>query len=225
VFSNRSGSRDNIEKRAPPDRTAFPALAASRSLPVESMPPGFLYRMIILLFLVVGLQLTAAGCLLFGIFVPSKRIWPPASLATWQGILMNFLFLASSLGILAMGIVDWRNLNEWGFLRLAAGVPFWLSGLAFSAWSISIMGLKRTAGVAADLAQIGPYRRSRNPQYLGFASALLGWVLISGSALTLTAALAGWFTLWLVPCAEEPWLRERYGGEYDRYRDQVPRWL
>ena len=71
----------------------------------------------------------------------------------------------------------------------------------------------------------GPYRVSRNPQYVGDIALLLGWGVACNSLLTWLLCLLGvaWFAL--APLAEEPWLRERYGPPYEAYRGRVSRFL
>lgn len=71
----------------------------------------------------------------------------------------------------------------------------------------------------------GPYRYSRNPQYVGDIALPAGYILLTNSlALLLTGLLAiGWFAL--APFAEEPWLRARFGRAYEEYLEKVPRFL
>jgi protein-S-isoprenylcysteine O-methyltransferase Ste14 len=79
---------------------------------------------------------------------------------------------------------------------------------------------------ARRLVLSGPYRFSRNPDYLGQALVTGGLGLALGS---------GWVLLALIPAMllvrfgviarEEQYLEERFGGEYRRYRDHVRRCL
>lgn len=59
------------------------------------------------------------------------------------------------------------------------------------------------------LVRRGPYRFSRNPQYVGFIVGLIGWVFLSSSRLALPASFAGVIPLIVVPFAEEGWLLAR----------------
>ena len=68
----------------------------------------------------------------------------------------------------------------------------------------------------------GDYRFVRNPMYLAVVTAVLGQAMIFGSLALLLYALAVWaimaaFVRWY----EEPLLLERYGDEYQRYRQAV----
>jgi protein-S-isoprenylcysteine O-methyltransferase Ste14 len=72
----------------------------------------------------------------------------------------------------------------------------------------------------------GPYRRVRNPMYIGAGTALLGAALFYRSL-----ALAGYALVFLlithlfVMLYEEPHLRRAFGAAYDDYLRTVPRWI
>jgi protein-S-isoprenylcysteine O-methyltransferase Ste14 len=76
-----------------------------------------------------------------------------------------------------------------------------------------------------DLVVDGPYRRTRNPQYVGVIAIVAGQGLRWGSrrVLAYAVALALSFHTW-VRCYEEPRLRHRFGTAYARYEREVPRW-
>jgi protein-S-isoprenylcysteine O-methyltransferase Ste14 len=105
------------------------------------------------------------------------------------------------------------------------GVPFGLAGNALALWAIAALGMAPTSGDESTLVSRGPYRFSRNPQYVGFILALIGWGLITNSVLALIVSLAGIVPFLLVPLAEEPWLRERLGAAYADYQRTVPRFI
>lgn len=72
----------------------------------------------------------------------------------------------------------------------------------------------------------GPYRRSRNPMYVGVGLILLGWAATFPTAALLVYALAVIVAFHLrVVFAEEPWLARTHGAAWERYRADVPRWL
>ena len=76
------------------------------------------------------------------------------------------------------------------------------------------------------LVTSGPYRLSRNPMYLGVGLILAGWCTLwsSRTLIIYTALFMMGFHL-RVLLAEEPWARQRFGGEWEAYRARVPRWL
>ncbi len=71
----------------------------------------------------------------------------------------------------------------------------------------------------------GPFRWTRNPMYLAYTLILVGEALAVGhTALLLYAAVcAGAFHL--ITLGEEILLRRRFGGAYERFARQVPRWI
>jgi protein-S-isoprenylcysteine O-methyltransferase Ste14 len=76
------------------------------------------------------------------------------------------------------------------------------------------------------LVIIGPYHYVRNPMISGVLIALLGESVLFGSI-----AIFVWFVLCFVinhiyfMLSEEPGLVKRFGNEYIRYKDNVPRWI
>lgn len=68
----------------------------------------------------------------------------------------------------------------------------------------------------------GPYRFTRNPQYIGDMASLLGIALFVNSLLAMVLASVGICCFWLTLFTEEPWLRQRYGSEYEKYCGKVP---
>lgn len=76
------------------------------------------------------------------------------------------------------------------------------------------------------LVQTGLYARSRNPMYVGQALMLAGWAGWLGHPAGVLAlvALVAWLNRFQI-APEERWLRERFGAEFDRYCERVPRWL
>ena len=72
----------------------------------------------------------------------------------------------------------------------------------------------------------GVYRHVRNPMISGVMGILLGEVVISASV-----AALNWFGIFVVanvvyiPLSEEPGLVKRFGGDYEVYRKNVPRWI
>ena len=72
----------------------------------------------------------------------------------------------------------------------------------------------------------GPYRFVRNPMYVGMFTLLCGEALLARS-LPLLGYAVGWLALihLVVVTYEEPTLRRQFGGEYEAYCRQVPRWV
>jgi len=87
------------------------------------------------------------------------------------------------------------------------------------------LGVDQTQGLEGELRTDGLYRYSRNPQYVGYISSTIGFALIVGSPFVLP--LCGLLLVrWLIlPLAEEPWLRDQFGDEYEAYAEDVPRFV
>jgi protein-S-isoprenylcysteine O-methyltransferase Ste14 len=175
--------------------------------------------------LIIIAQVLATISVVFSILFPARRIWPPNEPSSWKKNSMWFLFDISSIGIIVVGILDWGSLALASWIRIVFGVPLSLGGIGFALWSIIILGLSPTYGSEGSLVLRGPYRFSRNPQYLGFIVALIGWAIVTSSKATILAALVFIIPMVLLPFAEEPWLLQRHGSEYEEYLRKVPRFV
>jgi protein-S-isoprenylcysteine O-methyltransferase Ste14 len=72
----------------------------------------------------------------------------------------------------------------------------------------------------------GPYRFSRNPDYLGQALVTGGLGLLAGSAGVLLALVPALLLVrYDVIAREERYLEEKFGEEYRRFRGRVRRWV
>jgi protein-S-isoprenylcysteine O-methyltransferase Ste14 len=159
------------------------------------------------------------------ILLPRRRVWPPPHQSAWTRYVMWFLFGVSASGVITLGIIDWGSLDLPPGIRWAMGAPLWSAGNALALWAMVVLGVASTSGGEKGLIRRGPYRVSRNPQYVGFVLGLIGWAVLTSSRLTLVGSLVGVIPLLLVPLAEEPWLVERYGTAYEEYRQAVPRFI
>jgi protein-S-isoprenylcysteine O-methyltransferase Ste14 len=152
------------------------------------------------------------------------RVWPPPRRDSWQYFYNGVMSFTGLLGVVALGIIDWNSfaLHHW--------VRFLVGGLLmacrfFALWGYLTIGAHASRGLGGDLVTTGPYRYSRNPQYVGTIPAVLGYAIICNSILALITALlvSGWFVL--VPFAEESWCREHLGAAYEEYAAKVPRFV
>jgi protein-S-isoprenylcysteine O-methyltransferase Ste14 len=71
----------------------------------------------------------------------------------------------------------------------------------------------------------GPYRYTRNPQYVAEILIYIGIVLVTKSlfAVVVGVIMMSWF--FMAPFAEEPWLARQFGRQYEAYRKKVPRFV
>ncbi len=170
-------------------------------------------------------QALLGGSLIVTILVPRFRVWPPPRKGSWQYVFTWGLTYVSIGGILVLGILDWNSfvLDHW--LRFPVGIAPIALSLFLVLWAIRTLGTYASQGLGGELIRAGPYRWTRNPQYVADILMFAGFAVLSNSMLALVTGSLGaaWFIL--APFTEEPWLREQFGEEYDRYTNQVPRFV
>ena len=98
-------------------------------------------------------------------------------------------------------------------------------GLILVIWGVRTLGVYATQGLGGEFIREGPYRFSRNPQYVGDIALLMGYILMCNSILAGITGLLGIVWLVLAPYTEEPWLMDRFGDAYKDYKSQVPRFI
>ncbi len=163
--------------------------------------------------------------IVWSILFPQRRIWPPLRRRSWKyGVSWGLFFLAVGADLVLM-VRDWESWLPLGPDRYALGAPFIAVGAIFLLWGWGTLGMARTSGVAGTFVREGPYRLTRNPQYVGDIFLLLGLIIISdsfkagaGLGLLILAFL-------LLPLAEELWLEEAYGERYMACKATTPRFL
>jgi protein-S-isoprenylcysteine O-methyltransferase Ste14 len=183
-------------------------------------------RMAILLFVIILIsESLLAGALILSLVKPSVRVWPPSRRSSWQQFLALTLNHVAKICTIPLGILDWNSfvLNHW--LRFVFGGISVASGLLFALWGTWSLGIDMSVGVEGKLIKTGAYKYSRNPQYVGWCVFFVGYALICNSLLTFIATVIGAFLYYIVSFVEEPWLRERYGSQYEEYKSQVPRYI
>lgn len=178
------------------------------------------------LLILTGLLLLALiGALLVSIFVPRHRIWPPPGQYTWQFIFIWVFTLATLGAIILIGILDWNSLGWPAWLRWPAGLGLIIGGNILALIGASQLGVETTSGAAGPFVTAGVYRYSRNPQYVGNMLLLIGWIVLSASALVLPYAVLAIGALAITPLAEEQWLQEKHGDAYQSYCRRTPRYF
>ena len=122
----------------------------------------------------------------------------------------------------------WRGCNLYGWLF---GIILFMAGLFLALWTMWLFA-KRGEGTAAPwdppqkLVVAGPYRHVRNPMITSVLMILLAESLLLNSGYIFVLFLLFWAgNLIYFPFFEEKGLERRFGKNYRRYRQNVPRWI
>lgn len=127
--------------------------------------------------------------------------------------------------------VGWDLPPPLWFFPLTLAALLIASGLALFAWTVALFATAGRGTLAPwdptqRLVVAGPYRHVRNPMISGVLFVLLGEAALLGSL-----PVCAWALLflalnhWYIPRFEEPGLERRFGDDYRRYKQHVPRWL
>jgi len=111
-----------------------------------------------------------------------------------------------------------------GALLILAGLP----GLVDSFARFALRGLGTPAPIAPPrhLVVTGLYRYVRNPMYVAVGAVILGQAVLFADWRLVAYAALFWLACHLfVVTYEEPKLRRTFGGEYEAFRANVPRWI
>ena len=87
------------------------------------------------------------------------------------------------------------------------------------------LGIQNTSGIKKEFVSSGPYRFTRNPQYLGDVILFVGITLLSNSLYLAIVHVLGAMVFLITPLAEEVWLKKQYGEQYIQYERATPRFL
>ena len=149
-----------------------------------------------------------------------------------RALTYSTLFIGLVLVFLPARVLEWSGVTpppERGFVQVA-GVIVGLLGAALAVWCIltfSLVGRGTPAPFDPPRRLVvgGPYRRIRNPMYLGAALALAGAALYCKSLALLAYLVVFLFaTNLMVLMYEEPTLQRLFGTDYEEYCTRVGRW-
>jgi protein-S-isoprenylcysteine O-methyltransferase Ste14 len=156
---------------------------------------------------------------------PKSRIWPPPKRNSWQ-FWVSWVFSAIGLGgVPLIGILDVGTLDYVNWSRLLVGGFLILIGEGFAYWGTLSLSGHQSLGLKGKLVTVGPYRFTRNPQYLGFILLYGGVILATSSFMALVTGTIVALLFVILPFSEEPWLLQQYGIPYDEYCKSVPRFI
>jgi protein-S-isoprenylcysteine O-methyltransferase Ste14 len=141
------------------------------------------------------------------------------------------VLLPGTVAVVVPAVLIARDGPDFDPLRVVLGLPLVLAGLALWVWTVRLFARVGQGTLAPwdpteRLVLEGPYAHVRNPMIAGVVAVLLGESLIFGS--TATAIWAAIFVvvnhLFFV-AYEEPAVERRFGDDYRRYKENVPRWI
>ena len=152
-------------------------------------------------------------------------------------MLGSALFLVIAPGTIA-GLVPWW-ISHWrmqppllgffpcrivGALLITAGLPVLLD--SFVRFALKGLGTPAPVFPTRHLVVSGLYHYVRNPMYVAVVSLIAGQGLLLGNVRVLEYAVMIWLAFHLfVLLYEEPTLRATFGGEYEAFCANVPRWI
>ena len=183
------------------------------------------YETILVFTVILVSELVLLPSLLISIISPKYRIWPPPHKQSWQFWYVWVLSLIGMVGVPFIGIVDWGSLGIGGIVMAVVGAILIPTGIAIAVWGVRTLSSEQSMGMKGEFVMKGPYRYSRNPQYLGDVLMMIGIILVTDSVMALVTGILAILWFLLAPLAEEPWLREQFGKKYEQYCHKVPRFV
>ena len=154
--------------------------------------------------------MAAIKTLIFTVLVPgSVAVYLPHLLVSSAG----------SRGTLPLG-----GFHYAGLVLILLGALIYLR----CAWDFAFAGKGTPASIdpPKELVVRGLYTYVRNPMYVGVLSVIIGQAIwFEARVLFAYAGLCFLLFFAFVVLYEEPVLRRKFGESYERYCDQVPRWI
>jgi protein-S-isoprenylcysteine O-methyltransferase Ste14 len=135
----------------------------------------------------------------------------------------SWLVLSSILS--RQGLLTFQNAT---LVLLLIAILFTGLGAALRLWGAAYVGssIVQSSAMHGDkMLADGPYRRTRNPLYLGILLHTVGIAILMPPAGALFAIIALWIFEIRLALAEEPFLAARFGQPYLDYKAAVPRFL
>lgn len=172
----------------------------------------------------VACSLILAGLMVATRLVEGFRFWPPGE--------YDYRWWAYTV-LSAVPSVDLAMLALWGARNFVFDGPIWfwsatvLAVVGIAGFTVATLdlGVETSVGMEGEFHTDGYYRFSRNPQLVFLILATTGVAVVANNsnACLIGASMNAWFVS--MPFAEEPWLRERFGQEYEVYLEQTPRFV
>ena len=172
------------------------------------------------------LELAYVVLFVLTIKLPGFRFWPPPKARSWQFFFSWFIAGLVVVNFLVIGLLDFDSFVLFSLKqRLPFAIGIFVLGSSIGSWAFFTFGLKNVIGMEDRLVTDGPYRYTRNPQYIGDSLNIIGYIVLTNSWMVLVIGLLGVALNMLAPHLEESWLEQRYGQSYTKYKRRVPRFI
>jgi protein-S-isoprenylcysteine O-methyltransferase Ste14 len=116
-----------------------------------------------------------------------------------------------------------------GVFSVTIGMLLIFAGELFRIYSVAFIGgvsRTRSDSTGPELIRNGPFAFTRNPLYVGNFLISFGFSVYSGSIIVMLATVMLFaFQYHHIVMYEEALLAGRFGADYDRFRQMVPRWI
>src|SRR3990172_7646966 len=175
--------------------------------------------------IVVASDLLLLLAVAISILFPKFRVWPPPKRGSWQQWTSWTLFTITMFGVPLLGILDFESLGHGYWARFIVGGLAILIGFGIGLWGTRTLSAQQSLGAKGEIITEGPYRFTRNPQYVGFILLFAGIVTVTFSFMALVTGALVILSFLVLPFSEEPWLRQQYGKPYEEYCNKVPRFI
>jgi protein-S-isoprenylcysteine O-methyltransferase Ste14 len=163
--------------------------------------------------------------LLISFVLPAHRLWPPPKKRSWQFVYIHLLTESSISLYFVLGFLDLNTFFFTHWIHFFFGSISIAAGAIIFVWALGTLTISTSLGLKQRIVNKGPYRYSRNPQYIGIVLFLIGTMLIYNSFYAFAAGSIGVVLFLFTTFVEEPWLKENFGEEYENYREKVPRFI
>jgi protein-S-isoprenylcysteine O-methyltransferase Ste14 len=156
--------------------------------------------------------------------LPDRRVWPIGD-SSWR-----WWFNWSALSVVFAGFPVLAALDRNSFIfterrSKLAGSGIAALGMGFALSALFELGWMESSGREGELRTDGIYQYTRNPQSVGFITFIVGTIIAVNSRKLAVHGILTILVYALFPFAEEPWLQEQYGQEYNEYRKRTPRFI
>src|SRR5919106_4452082 len=173
----------------------------------------------------IACEVVLLAAVLQSLLRPENRIWPPTGKGTWQFHVTFWPVILGVTAAIALAWLDWNTFIWKEDERILVGGALIAFGLGIADWGVRALGRSTSSGLGGPFQERGPYRFSRNPQYVGNILAVVGFAVVANSRLLWIATVLAIVGLVLGPFAEEAWLRRTSGETFEAYVRRVPRFV